>query len=565
MKSERIAAWGAGIIAGMGLIAACGGQQRPSMEAAVEEVRPVLREAQTTPKEQARELRGVWLTNVDSDVLMSREQIAEAMQLLADCNINVVFPVVWNKAYTMYPSAVMEREFGRPIDPLYEGRDPLAEVIAEAHARGIEVIPWFEYGFASFYNTEEEPNGGFLLQQRPQWASLDQEGVITRKNNFEWMNPFDPEVQEFMTSLVLEVAEKYDVDGIQGDDRMPALPTYGGYEPATVAAYREEFGEDPPADYKDPQWVQWRADILTEWFADLRQRVKAINSNLIVSSSPSPYDWSLFEYLQDSKTWVERGIPDMVHPQAYRRDLADYQSMIDDMVENVYPDTYGKVLYPGILAKSGSYVIPAETLAEKIAFNRSRNISGEVLFFYEALTRNDFAIATMLQQGPYANPARVPHRGDRHWRPGGLVYSPDSSTAQGPWVADPGATTFRITGGTYGEIEIPIEVPHSGFYNVYTWLPAENGDLASEAIYTIMAGDNRASARPVDQSAAVNRGLVPLGFMYFEENGDSSVIVRAVEADAQRQTLAGRVMLLLNRKLSPEVRWNPDTPVWNPQ
>ena len=63
------------------------------------------------------ELRGVWLTNVDSDVLDSRENIEEAMAFLAEHNFNVVFPVVWNDAATMYPSTVMDTLVGRRIDP----------------------------------------------------------------------------------------------------------------------------------------------------------------------------------------------------------------------------------------------------------------------------------------------------------------------------------------------------------------------------------------------------------------------------------------------------------------
>ena len=38
-------------------------------------------------------VRGVWLTNVASDVLSTRQRIAQAMQLLSDLNFNTVFLV----------------------------------------------------------------------------------------------------------------------------------------------------------------------------------------------------------------------------------------------------------------------------------------------------------------------------------------------------------------------------------------------------------------------------------------------------------------------------------------
>jgi len=97
------------------------------------------------------ELRGVWLTNVDSRVLDSRAAIAEAMEFLAAHHFNIVFPVVWNKAATTYPSRVVREAIGVEIDPRYRGRDPLAEVVEEAHRRRIAVVPWFEFGFAAFW------------------------------------------------------------------------------------------------------------------------------------------------------------------------------------------------------------------------------------------------------------------------------------------------------------------------------------------------------------------------------------------------------------------------------
>ncbi|BCL35228.1 family 10 glycosylhydrolase [Nostoc sp. MS1] len=103
------------------------------------------------------EIRGIWLTTTASQVFDSRRNIAEAMDFLATTGFNVVFPVVWNNGLTIYPSRVMQNNFGVAINPRFQGRDPLAELIIEAKRVNIAVIPWFEYGFASSY----QKNGGF--------------------------------------------------------------------------------------------------------------------------------------------------------------------------------------------------------------------------------------------------------------------------------------------------------------------------------------------------------------------------------------------------------------------
>ncbi|HEY9875503.1 MAG TPA: family 10 glycosylhydrolase, partial [Candidatus Obscuribacterales bacterium] len=85
------------------------------------------------------EVRGVWITTTGSQVLNSKQNIAEAMDLLAQTGFNVVFPVVWRNGVTHYPSQVMRETFGVEIEPKFQGRDPLAELIDEARRVGIAV------------------------------------------------------------------------------------------------------------------------------------------------------------------------------------------------------------------------------------------------------------------------------------------------------------------------------------------------------------------------------------------------------------------------------------------
>ncbi len=213
-------------------------------------------------------------------------------------------------------------------------------------------------------------------------------------------------------NLVLEVVRNYDVDGIQGDDRFPALPCEGGYDEGTVARYRRQFGQNPPQNPKDQQWLQWRADILTDFLARLYQEVKAVNPDLLVSMSPSIYDWGFKEYLQDSATWLNRGIVDMIHPQIYRRDFLSYKCIVNRLVAEQFTNVTLPKLAPGILIKLGSYSINPKYLVQTIECNRKRGIRGEVFFFYEGLRANNCALAKVLRNGPYAKSALFPTLSD---------------------------------------------------------------------------------------------------------------------------------------------------------
>ncbi len=344
-------------------------------------------------------IRGVWIPSTDCKVLTSKQRIADAMDFLADTGFNTVFPVVWNRGFTAYPSQIMREQFGVEIDSRYQGRDPLAELIVEAHRVGLKVIPWFEYGFVSSYNL----NGGHLLAKKPGWAARDCSGNLLKKNNFEWLNSLDSEVQDFLLGLMLEVAKNYPVNGVQGDDRI-GLPVEGGYDDKTVERYREECGKEPPSQCRERHWLHWRADIITEFVARLHRELKAINPDLLLSMSPSPYEWGLVEYLQDSQAWIDKKLVDMLHPQFYRRDFNGYKQLVDRLIGEQLKGDRLQCVSPGILLanRGGNYSMNPELLLQVIAYNRCRGIQGEVLFFYEGLRDNDNALAEALKNGPYA-------------------------------------------------------------------------------------------------------------------------------------------------------------------
>ena len=336
------------------------------------------------PEKNRDPIRGIWLTNIDSEALFSKEGIEAAVMRCKQVGINSIFTVVWNRSYTLYPSSIMEDRFGTSIDPAFSGRDPLKELIEIAHDQGIKVHAWFEFGFSCSY---EEPDGGRIIRQHPEWAAINQTGQIVSKNGFQWMNAFDPEVQSFLLDLLKEVVSNYDVDGIQGDDRLPALPSEGGYDAITSAKFERDMGYLPPTNYKDSIWVDWRARQLNQWMNKVHTEIKSIRPDVLISMAPSIYPWSKEEYLQDWPEWVRQGWVDFVCPQIYRYDLEKYQLELSKMLTHQIPDSLSNRVYPGILLKVGDYIADSLFLKEMIVANREAGLKGEVFFFYEGLNK----------------------------------------------------------------------------------------------------------------------------------------------------------------------------------
>jgi uncharacterized lipoprotein YddW (UPF0748 family) len=334
---------------------------------------------QPAPVWDVNALRGTWVTTAASNALESRDNIKACVQNCKTANINNIFMVVYNNGTTCYPSTIMQNLIGVRIRPNFAGRDPLQEMIEEAHAVGIKVHAWFEYGFSSSFSN----NGGSIIAARPTWAAKDRFNRLVVKNGFDWLNAFDPAVQQYMVNLFKEVTTNYDIDGVQGDDRLPAQPNTAGYDSYTSNLYFTETGLNPPNDSLNTIWVQWRAKKLNGFLKRLRTEVKAIKPNILFSMSPSPYPFSLTEYLQDWPTWVDSAWVDAVLPQCYRYDIAAYNATLAQ--QKTYYRNPAVPFYPGIIVKSGATLVSDDLLRQEISKNRASGFKGECFFFYEGV------------------------------------------------------------------------------------------------------------------------------------------------------------------------------------
>lgn len=523
--------------------------------------------------ETKEELRAVKIADPwNSPVMTSDKSIADAMDLLASININVVLPAVWNRAYTVFRSKIMDSLFQRPINPVVTGRDPLGMMIIEAHRNGIEVVPWFEYGFSS-WNSSLGSNDP-IRQAYPEWALIDYTGEICQKNDFFWMSPINPEVQDFILGITMEACRNYDIDGVEYSDRIPSMPVEGGYDSVTIDIYKSEHnGAVPPVNYLDTGWKRWRADKMNAWYQQVRDSIKFNFPNIEVCSSPNSYPWAYDEYLQDVKTWVDNRIIDNCVPQMYRTNISEYTYEIDRFNSNFSFDQR-KIFFSGILAKLGSYVIDTALLYQQITANRNKGINGEALFYYEAITANTNRIANFLRQGVYAEPAINPGRYGAIWRPKAVVVNEDDSIAvqkNGNWVSKSTAGfksgIIHTSDAQYASIMYTFSIPFTAYFHVYAFGSA-SPNYSQKSPYTIYSKSDSVTVY-VNQTNSLR--WVDLGSYYLEKGTQKLVKLDNNGIEANKYVMADAIMIMIDRKKSPEVlvniddQWNKTTlPLSNP-
>jgi uncharacterized lipoprotein YddW (UPF0748 family) len=332
-------------------------------------------------QQPSQEIRGVWMTNNDTEILVDHPKLQEAVRQLGLLNFNTIYPVVWNSGYVLHESAVAQRIGIQPfVRKGLQGQDIFTDLVTQAHYRGLLVIPWFEFGFMA-------PPTSELVLNHPDWITQRRDRSQTwigAAGEVVWLNPFHPEVQQFITDLVLEVVTQYPVDGIQFDDHT-SLPNEFGYDSYTIALYKQETKKDVPPNPQDPEWVRWRADKITAFVTQLNHAVKKRKPKAIFSISPNPYVTAYNTYLQDWLTWVRQGIVDELIVQVYRPNL---QSFREQLARPEIQEAQQKIpTGVGVLTGLRNKPVSMQLIQAKVQAARDRGL-GVAFFYYESLWDN---------------------------------------------------------------------------------------------------------------------------------------------------------------------------------
>lgn len=338
------------------------------------------------------EMRGVWLTTTDSQVLSEAGQLRPALERLKSLNFNTLYPAVWTGGYTLYPSRLATTMFGQAIHPRMQARggDMLAEIVTLGQEMGFRVFPWFEYGLMT------TPPPGPLAVQKAQWLTQDFRGELIRlkpsgkggtvPDDCVWLNPCRPEVKAFLVALIAEVVRAYPVDGIQLDDHF-GMPKEMGYDPFTRTLFLQETKRrDLPKHRREPHWQQWsdwRIKHVTTLMRQIFKAVKLINPDCRISLSPNPHGFSTQEYLANWGVWEQEGLIEELAIQLYRPTLPALNAELREKTLLRARDRIPTAI--GLFTGYRSSPWAASVIREQTELVRRKHFAGVAYFFYETL------------------------------------------------------------------------------------------------------------------------------------------------------------------------------------
>ncbi len=420
-----------------------------------------------------REFRGVWVATVANIDWPSRPglgadaQKAELVHLLDAArrlNMNAIVLQVRPACDALYPSAIepwsayLSGRQGKAPEPLY---DPLAFAVDEAHKRGLELHAWFNP-----YRARQGGNGDALA---PNHISKTRPDLVRTYGKSLWLDPGEPEVQDYTTSVIVDVVKRYDIDGVHIDDYFYPYKEKGadGKDlpfPDTVSYNKYKMGGGTLA------LNDWRRSNVDTLVKRLNEEIHRAKPWVRFGISPfgiwrpgNPAQIKGFdaydELYADSEKWLREGWGDYFAPQLYwkiEQTAQSYPALLSWWASH---NPKARHLWPGnytsraVTAGGGANPWPAEEVEYQIRATRGQaGATGNIHFSAQALLTDPAApLPTRLSETVYAEPALVPAT---PWLTG-----PDGATAP-PLPAPSGLSAQEMT---------QPNVSGGGTANTLTW------------------------------------------------------------------------------------------------
>ncbi len=489
-------------------------------------------------------VRACWLTQY-TYLNKTDNQLRAIAQNIRAGNMNTVYVAMYSGATVYWPSRAYKAAGGNWGAPTVDWAEKLVRIF---HEEGLKVGAWFEYGLA--VGLANHP----LAVAHPEWLARDRfDDPVTGENGgFVFLSPGCDAVVDLMVAMSSELAANYNFDDIQLDRLRWGKKTNGreyGYEDCTTLLYIAEYGQSPPNNVNDPQWVAFREELVNHVVQECYLAIQAINPEIVVSSAPTG-SYGITQHMQRWSSWVAGGYMDLVMPQMYQTTLSGFQTELNIQLAQApaHLDRLG-VGYRAMELDDWSLV------ADQLEYARDHSILHGCLWVYHSYDPPVIAIQDEIDHlpttgQPWAAAAYNPFASDRMLQI--IIDNLDGSprySEVGTWTNSAQPDFFRFdsrvaAGGAARQARFATEIPRGGRYSVYAWY-TQSTNRNDAAPYTVTHA-NGDTVVLVDQRVDGGR-WVPLGRWSFAAGPLRTVVeLDTAGSGAGEYTSADAVKLVLS-------------------
>lgn len=449
-----------------------------------------------------REFRAVWIAtvaNIDwpsKPGLPTEQQKDELNAILDRCvemNFNAVVLQVRPTADALYASELepwsyyLTGEMGKAPEPHY---DPLAFAVEQAHARGLELHTWFNPYRALHPNNKGDVSDNHISKTHPE--------VVHKYGPYLWMDPAEPLVQQHSLDVIMDVVNRYDIDGVHMDDY---------FYPYIV---QDDEGND--VDFPDDRaWntyqeaggklgrSDWRRKAVDDFIKRLYKSVKKAKPHVQVGLSPfgiwkpgHPEQIKGFNQYEglyaDAKLWLNKGWIDYFTPQLYWEIAKPDQSFTALLGWWAEENKKDRHVWPGVAPYRTGNQFDETEVQYQIKWTRilTPDNPGTVHFSMKSYMGDDAPLVEQLTKTVYGKPALAPAM---------------------PWLDSkkPAAPVARVTGIVDGVLAVTAEADSLQGLRCWVVQVKQGGDWS----YDIVPATQTVAEVPLGApNAAVDRVVV---------------------------------------------------------
>ncbi|MBY0494282.1 MAG: family 10 glycosylhydrolase [Cyanobacteria bacterium] len=360
--------------------------------------------------------------------LTSPESITQMVAAAEAGGFNTLLVQVRGRGDAYYNGTIEPRASELAGKPSF---DPLATVIANAHAAGIKVHAWVAVNLVSSSVTLPASRD-HVIYRAPEWLMVPRElaaemkkidlrspayiGRLARWTRAHssiveglYTSPLHAAAQDHTAAVIGEIAAKYPVDGVHLDYvRFPNEDF--DYSPSALEQFKKAIGgaltdkdkrEAAAREVLDPaaypnlfpeRWSDFRRSQLTSLVIKIRTAVKTARPGTLVSAAVVPDAQQAFaSRMQDWRGWIDQSLLDVVCPMAYTPESDIFQKQIAAAIASAG----SRPVWAGI----GAYqMTPSQTLTH-IAAAHKLGAAGVILFSYEAMAAPPNSSASVSELG----------------------------------------------------------------------------------------------------------------------------------------------------------------------
>ena len=368
------------------------------------------------------EFRAAWIATVDNidwptkgncNSDSQRVEFVKMLDTLKSVGINAVIVQIRPAADAMYPSQYepwsewLTGKQGQQPVPYY---DPLQFMIDEAHKRGMEFHAWCNPYRAIFKIGQSTISASHITKIHPEW--------FLTYGDTKYFDPGNKDVQQFVTAVISDIVNRYDIDAIHFDDYFYPYRISGREFPDEISY--KKYGNNLLRD----DWRRSNVDSIIVMLSKvIKQQKKSCkfgispfgvwrnNDKDSAGSATKAGQTNYDDLYADVLLWLKNGWIDYVAPQLYwefGHRAAPYEILLDWWSKH----TYGRHCYIGLgVYRAGSNIIWRDkTLLPRqiIALRNTSNIQGMIFFSSKSLMNNLNGWSDSLRNDYFKEPAIVP-------------------------------------------------------------------------------------------------------------------------------------------------------------